>query len=111
MVGHSAKMLDIYKTIGRVARTDASVLIMGETGTGKGLVAETIHRNSLRRTGPLVKVACASLPESLLESELFGHEKGSFTSAIEQRKGRFELANKGTIFLDEVGEMSLNTQK
>ncbi|MBX6770161.1 MAG: sigma-54-dependent Fis family transcriptional regulator [Chloroflexi bacterium] len=111
IVGRSSCMLEIYKTIGKVARTDATVLIMGETGTGKELVAETIHFNSLRRTAPLVKVACASLPETLLESELFGHEKGSFTSAYTQRKGRFELANKGTIFLDEIGEMSLGTQK
>jgi two-component system, NtrC family, response regulator AtoC len=111
IVGRSGEMLDVYKTIGRVARTDATVLIAGETGTGKELVAETLHLNSLRRTGSLVKVACASLPETLLESELFGHEKGSFTSAYQLRKGRFELANKGTIFLDEIGEMSLGTQK
>jgi two-component system response regulator AtoC len=111
IVGRSTKMLDIYKTVGRVARTDATVLVTGETGTGKELVAETIHLNSNRRTGNLVKVACASLPETLLESELFGHEKGSFTSAYQLRKGRFELAHKGTIFLDEIGEMSLGTQK
>jgi len=111
IIGRSSRMLDIYKTVGRVARTDATVLITGETGTGKELVAETLHLNSLRRTGPLVKVACASLPETLLESELFGHEKGSFTSAYAQRKGRFELAHKGTIILDEIGEMSLGTQK
>jgi two-component system response regulator AtoC len=111
IVGRSSRMLEIYKTIGRVARTDATVLITGETGTGKELVAETLHLNSLRRTGTLIKVACASLPETLLESELFGHEKGSFTSAYTQRKGRFELAHKGTIFLDEIGEMSLGTQK
>ncbi len=111
IVGHNSQMLDIYKTIGKVARTEATVLIVGETGTGKELVAETIHVNSLRRTAPLIKVACASLPETLLESELFGHEKGSFTSAYTQRKGRFELAHKGSIFLDEIGEMSLGTQK
>jgi two-component system response regulator AtoC len=111
VVGRSNLMLDVYKTIGRVARTDATVLVTGETGTGKELVAETLHLNSLRRTGSLIKVACASLPETLLESELFGHEKGSFTSAYTQRKGRFELAHKGTIFLDEIGEMSLGTQK
>ena len=111
IVGRSPAMLEIYKTIGKVAKTDATVLITGETGTGKELVAEVIHQNSLVRHGPLVKVACASLPETLLESELFGHEKGSFTSAYTQRKGRFEIANKGTIFLDEIGEMTLGTQK
>ncbi len=111
VVGRSSAMLDVYKIIGRVARTDATVLITGETGTGKELVAEIIHLHSLRRTGPMIKVACASLPETLLESELFGHEKGSFTSAYALRKGRFELAHKGTIFLDEIGEMSLGTQK
>ncbi len=111
IVGRSANMLEVYKTIGRVARSEATVLITGETGTGKELVAETIHANSNYRTGPLIKVACAALPETLLESELFGHEKGSFTGALVQRKGRFELAHKGTIFLDEIGEMTLGTQK
>jgi two-component system response regulator AtoC len=111
IVGRSVKMLDVYKTIGKVARSEATVLITGETGTGKELVAEVVHTNSSVRHGPLVKVACAALPETLLESELFGHEKGSFTSAYAQRKGRFELAHKGTIFLDEIGEMSLGTQK
>ena len=111
MVGQSPKMLEVYKIVGRIAQTDATVLITGETGTGKELVAEVIHQNSAYRTGPLVKVGCASLPETLLESELFGHEKGAFTSAVVQRKGRFELAHKGTIFLDEIGEMTLSTQK
>jgi two-component system, NtrC family, response regulator AtoC len=111
IVGRSPKMLEVYKTIGRVARSEATVLITGETGTGKELVAETLHANSNYRTGPMIKVACAALPETLLESELFGHEKGSFTGAMVQRKGRFELAHKGTIFLDEIGEMSLGTQK
>ena len=111
MVGRSPAMLEVYKTIGRVAGADATVLITGETGTGKELVAEILHVNSPRRQGQLVKVACATLPETLLESELFGHEKGSFTSAYQQRKGRFELADKGTIFLDEMGEMTLSTQK
>jgi two-component system, NtrC family, response regulator AtoC len=104
-------MQDIYKTVGRVARSDATVLVSGETGTGKELVATVIHRNSTYSAGPLIKVNCAALPETLLESELFGHEKGAFTGAIAQRKGRFELANKGTIFLDEVGELTLATQK
>jgi two-component system response regulator AtoC len=111
LIGDSPVMQDIYKTVGRVARSDATVLVSGETGTGKELVATVIHRNSTYSAGPLIKVNCASLPETLLESELFGHEKGAFTGAIAQRKGRFELANKGTIFLDEVGEMTLNTQK
>ncbi|HEY7832650.1 MAG TPA: sigma-54 dependent transcriptional regulator [Ktedonobacterales bacterium] len=110
MVGTDPRMLDIYKTIGQVARTPATVLVTGETGTGKELMAEAIH-NASRRSGALVKVNCAALPETLLESELFGHEKGSFTSAIAQHKGRFETADKGTIFLDEIGEMSLGTQK
>ncbi|MHB1417783.1 MAG: sigma-54 interaction domain-containing protein, partial [Chloroflexota bacterium] len=96
---------------GRVARSEATVLITGETGTGKELVAEVLHNNSSYRTGPMIKVACAALPETLLESELFGHEKGSFTGALNQRKGRFELAHRGTIFLDEIGEMTLATQK
>jgi two-component system response regulator AtoC len=111
MIGNSAAMQEVYKTIGRVARSDATVLISGETGTGKELVASILHRSSSYARGPLVKVNCAALPETLLESELFGHEKGSFTGALTQRKGRFEMANKGTIFLDEVGEMSLATQK
>ena len=111
IVGYSPEMIGIFKTIGRVARTQATVLVSGETGTGKELMAEAIHNASDRRTGPLIKVNCAALPETLLESELFGHEKGSFTGALAQHKGRFEAAHKGTIFLDEVGEMSLATQK
>jgi two-component system, NtrC family, response regulator AtoC len=110
IVGSNSDMIEIFKTIGRVARTNATVLVTGETGTGKELMAEAIHTAS-RRSGPLVKVNCAALPETLLESELFGHEKGSFTGALTQHKGRFETANKGTIFLDEVGEMTLGTQK
>jgi two-component system response regulator AtoC len=111
IIGTSPVMLDVFKTIGRVARSDATILIHGESGTGKELVASALYLNSHRRSAPFVKVACASLTESLLESELFGHEQGSFTSASRTRKGRFELADKGTIFLDEIGEMSLNTQK
>ncbi len=111
IIGRTPAMQEVYKTIGRVARSDATVLVWGETGTGKELVAQTIHQNSTYRQGPLVKVSCAALPETLLESELFGHEKGSFTGAMVQRKGRFEMAHKGTIFLDEIGEMSLGTQK
>jgi two-component system response regulator AtoC len=97
--------------IGRVAGTESTVLITGETGTGKELVAQTIHSNSTYRSGPLVKVNCAALPETLLENELFGHEKGSYTGATEMRRGRFELAHKGSIFLDEIGEMSINIQR
>ena len=111
IVGSSPQMIGIFKTIGRVARTQATVLVTGETGTGKELMAEAIHNASDRRSGPLIKVNCAALPETLLESELFGHEKGSFTGALAQHKGRFEAAHKGTIFLDEVGEMTLATQK
>jgi two-component system response regulator AtoC len=112
MIGRSPAMREIYKTIGRVADSDASVLITGETGTGKELAAYLIHQFSSRRNGPLmVKVNCAALPETLIESELFGHEKGAFTGAVAQRKGRFELASKSTIFLDEVGEISLAVQK
>jgi two-component system response regulator AtoC len=111
IVGSSPEMVQIFKTVGRVARTPATVLVTGETGTGKELMAEAIHNASDRRKEPLVKVNCAALPETLLESELFGHEKGSFTGALNQHKGRFEAANRGTIFLDEVGEMTLGTQK
>jgi len=111
IIGNTAVMQQVYKTIGRVARTDATVLVAGDSGTGKELVAGALHLNSNRRTGPYIKVPCASLTETLLESELFGHEAGSFTSAVKTRKGRFEMADKGTIFLDEIGEMSLNTQK
>ena len=111
MIGQGRVMQQVYKTIGRVAGSDATVLITGETGTGKELVANVIHANSTRANGPMIKVNCAALPDTLLESELFGHEKGAFTSAIAQRKGRFELANTGTIFLDEVGELSLTAQR
>jgi len=110
IVGNSPPMQEVYKTVGKVAKSDATVLITGESGTGKELVAEALHYNSSRRAGSLVKVSCAALPETLLEAELFGHEKGSFTGAMTQRRGRFELADKGTIFLDEIGEMSLQTQ-
>jgi two-component system response regulator AtoC len=110
IVGNSPAMQEVYKTIGKVAKADATVLITGESGTGKELVAEALHFNSNRRSGPMVKVSCAALPETLLEAELFGHEKGSFTGAMTQRRGRFEMADKGTIFLDEIGEMTVPTQ-
>ncbi|MBA2263148.1 MAG: sigma-54-dependent Fis family transcriptional regulator [Chloroflexi bacterium] len=110
IVGSAKPMLEVFKLIGKVASSDATVLITGESGTGKELVAEALHRASKRNPHPLVKVSCAALPETLLETELFGHEKGSFTGAMTMRKGRFETANKGTIFLDEIGEMTLATQ-
>jgi len=111
LIGRSAAMQNVYKLIGRVAGSDATVLITGESGTGKELVAQVLHRSSNRRDGPFIAVNCAALPETLLESELFGHEKGAFTGAMAQRKGRFEQAAKGTIFLDEIGEISPATQK
>ncbi|NJN16488.1 MAG: sigma-54-dependent Fis family transcriptional regulator [Oscillochloris sp.] len=111
LIGHSAAMQQVYKLIGRVAASDATVLVTGESGTGKELVAHVLHRSSARREAPFVPVNCAALPETLLESELFGHEKGAFTGAVAQRKGRFERAHKGTIFLDEIGEISPATQK
>ena len=110
-VGNSPQMQHIYKEIGKVAASDANVLVMGETGTGKELVGETVHAFSNYRNGPLVKVNLTALPETLVESELFGHEKGSFTGAIAQHKGKFEMAHKGTIFLDEIGDMTLSTQR
>jgi two-component system, NtrC family, response regulator AtoC len=111
IIGNSPRMVEVFKMIGRIAPSEVTVLITGETGTGKNLVAAAIHNYSSRRLGPYVDVACAALPETLLESELFGHEKGAFTNAVTMRKGRFELADKGTIFLDEIGEMTLSTQK
>ena len=111
MVGGSAAMLQCYQLIEQVAPTNASVLITGESGTGKELVARTVHRQSPRAHGPFVALNCSAIPESLLESELFGHEKGAFTGATGARSGCFELASGGTLFLDEVGEMPLNLQK
>jgi DNA-binding NtrC family response regulator len=106
LVGRDPQMVAIYKMVGRVAGTEAPILIRGETGTGKELVARTIHENSARKDAPFITVNCAALPEPLLESELFGHLKGSFTGATADRRGRFELASNGTILLDEIGDTS-----
>jgi transcriptional regulator with PAS, ATPase and Fis domain len=103
-------MLRILTEIDRVAPTDAPVLITGESGTGKELVAGAIHRRSTRRDGPFIKVNCASIPDTLLESEMFGHEQGAFTDAVRRHIGKLELANRGTLFLDEIGDMTLSTQ-
>src|ERR1044071_3550776 len=110
MIGHSARIMKIRETIDKVAPTEARVMITGENGVGKELVARWIHEKSNRASGPLVEVNCAAIPSELIESELFGHEKGSFTSAIKQRIGKFEQANGGTLFLDEIGDMSLSAQ-
>lgn len=110
MIGKSEGINSIQATVERVAPTDARVLITGSNGTGKELVARWLHEKSARREAPLVEVNCAAIPSELIESELFGHEKGSFTSAHKQRIGKFEQANKGTIFLDEIGDMSLDAQ-
>ncbi len=110
IIGESSNMKEIFRTIQKVAPSNSTVLISGETGTGKELIAEAIHRQSPRRDNNVVKMNCASLPDSLLESELFGHEKGAFTGADRQRIGRFELANEGTLLLDEIGNMSSSTQ-
>lgn len=110
MVGESAAMMDVKDMIEKVAPTNARVLITGENGTGKELVARQLHELSSRNYGPFIEVNCAAIPSELIESQLFGHEKGSFTSAIKTRKGDFELADGGTLFLDEIGDMSLAAQ-
>jgi DNA-binding NtrC family response regulator len=110
IIGKSQKIKEVHELIERVAKTDTTVLIRGETGTGKELVAKAIHRLSLRKDKPFIAVNCVALPKDLLESELFGHEKGAFTGAVNQRLGRFELAHTGTIFLDEVGEIDVPMQ-
>jgi len=110
IVGKSPKMLEMYDLIESLSGSTSSVLIQGETGTGKGLIANAVHYHSPKRRGPFVHVNCAAIPETLLESELFGHVKGAFTGAVSDRKGRFELAHKGSIFLDEIGELSQGMQ-
>jgi two-component system NtrC family response regulator/two-component system response regulator HydG len=110
LVGESPEMLTVFKAIRQVAPSSASVLLLGESGTGKELFAQALHQNSPRRNKPFVRVACAALPETLLESELFGHEKGSFTGAVYTRAGRFEAADGGTLFLDEIGDITPTVQ-
>jgi two-component system nitrogen regulation response regulator NtrX len=110
MIGDSGPIQKIRETIDKVAPTEARILVTGENGVGKELVAKWVHEKSNRATGPLVEVNCAAIPSELIESELFGHEKGSFTSAVKQRIGKFEQAHTGTLFLDEIGDMSLNAQ-
>ncbi len=110
LVGRSPAMIEVFKEVGRVARTEMTVLLMGESGTGKELVARAVHSNSARATGPFITVNMAALPRDLIESELYGHEKGSFTGAVERRPGKFELASGGTLFLDEIGELPIELQ-
>ena len=110
LVGNSEGMNSLFRLVGQVSRSDTTVLIRGETGTGKDLVAQAIHYNSARTTKPFIKVNCAALPESVIESELFGHERGAFTGAVATRKGRFELAHGGTLLLDEIGDLTAATQ-
>jgi len=110
IIGRSPEMVEVFRLVEQVAPTQASVLITGESGTGKELIAQAIHQRSPRRDAPFVKVSCAALPETLLESELFGHERGSFTGAVARRAGRFEISAGGTVFLDEVGDIPLGMQ-
>ncbi len=105
IIGNSSIMQQVYKDVGRVAQTNATVLISGESGSGKELIAKTIHSNSLRNQGPFIKMNCGALPEGLMESEMFGYEKGAFTGAVARKLGRFELAHDGTLFFDEIGEL------
>src|SRR5579862_1657228 len=110
LIGSSAGLRRVWNSVQLVARTDSAVLIQGETGTGKELIARAIHEESLRRSGPFVKLNCATMPSGLIESELFGHERGAFTGAFTQTTGRFHLAHQGTLFLDEIGELPLELQ-
>src|SRR5689334_8683237 len=110
IIGNSAAIQKVLEQVSIVARTDATVLLHGETGTGKELIAQAIHNLSVRRQRNFVRMNCAAIPAGLLESELFGHEKGAFTGALMQKKGRFELADRGSLFLDEIGDISLELQ-
>src|SRR5262245_57022611 len=110
IVGHSAALRRVLKDIETVAPVDSTVLIHGETGTGKELVARALHRGSRRVSNPFVRFSCAAMPPDLLQSELFGHERGAFTGALSRRIGRFELAHRGTVFLDEIGDLPLELQ-
>ena len=107
LTGQSKVMHDLYKAIGRVSATDLTVLIQGESGTGKELIARSIHQHSLRASQPFVAISCAAIPSELMESELFGHEKGAFTGATDRKRGKLELASQGTLFLDEIGDMPM----
>ncbi|MBN2412287.1 sigma-54-dependent Fis family transcriptional regulator [candidate division KSB1 bacterium] len=110
IIGNSPQINQVVKMIEKVARADVTLLLTGESGTGKELVARTVHTNSPRASGPFITMNCAAIPKDLVESELFGHEKGAFTGAVQQRQGKFEVANSGTLFLDEIADMSLETQ-
>ena len=110
MIGESDKIIEMLSLISQVATTDISILISGESGSGKEIVAKAIHKNSKRKFESLIIVNCAAIPSGIIESELFGHKKGSFTGAIENKKGYFEEADKGSIFLDEIGELPKETQ-
>jgi formate hydrogenlyase transcriptional activator len=110
IVGSSSALQDVLTQVSKVAKTDATVLILGETGTGKELIARAIHKKSSRSHRAFIRVNCASIPTSLIAAELFGHEKGAFTGAMQRRIGRFEAADGGTIFLDEIGDLLLETQ-
>ena len=110
IIGQSTSLAEVFKVLGKVAPTDSTVLVTGESGTGKELLVRALHSNSCRHDKPFVPINCGAIPKELLESELFGHEKGAFTHAIRSRPGRFEVADGGTIFLDEIGEMDLSLQ-
>ena len=110
IIGQSTTLADVFKMLAKVAPTDSTVLVTGESGTGKELLVRALHDTSRRADKPFVPINCGAIPKELLESELFGHEKGAFTNALRSRAGRFELADGGTIFLDEIGEMDLSLQ-